>query len=41
MEHKPYSHSLVGIVKLCTANNTVAIITVGGISRTSPKRYGN
>lgn len=31
---------LVGIVNLCTANNTVAIITVGGISRDIAKRYG-
>lgn len=31
---------LVGIVNLCTANNTVAIITVGGIARDICKRYG-
>ena len=31
---------LVGIVNLCTANNTVAIITVGGISRDISERYG-
>lgn len=31
---------LVGIVNLCTANNTVAIITVGGISRDIAERYG-
>ncbi|MCM1355633.1 MAG: Na+/H+ antiporter NhaC family protein [Staphylococcus sp.] len=31
---------LVGIVNLCTANNTVAIITVGGISRDIAKRFG-
>lgn len=31
---------LVGIVNLCTANNTVAIITVGGISRDIATRYG-
>ena len=31
---------LVGIVNLCTANNTVAIITVGDISREISKRYG-
>ena len=31
---------LVGIVNLCTANNTVAIITVGGISREIAIRYG-
>lgn len=30
---------LVGIVNLCTANNTVAIITVGGISRDIAERY--
>ena len=32
--------ALVGIVNLCTANNTVAIITVGGISRAIAKKYG-
>lgn len=31
---------LVGVVNLCTANNTVAIITVGSISRDISKRYG-
>lgn len=31
---------LVGVVNLCTANNTVAIITVGGISRDISRRYG-
>lgn len=31
---------LVGLVNLCTANNTVAIITVGGISREIGERYG-
>lgn len=31
---------LVGIVNLCTANNTVAIITVGSISRSVASRYG-
>lgn len=31
---------LVGIVNLCTANNTVAIITVGGLARDISKRYG-
>lgn len=31
---------LVGIVNLCTANNTVAIITVGDISRQIAARYG-
>ena len=31
---------LVGIVNLCTANNTVAIITVGSISRDISRRFG-
>lgn len=31
---------LVGLVNLCTANNTVAIITVGDISREISRRYG-
>lgn len=31
---------LVGLVNLCTANNTVAIITVGSIARTISERYG-
>ncbi|MCH5221380.1 MAG: Na+/H+ antiporter NhaC family protein [Muribaculaceae bacterium] len=31
---------LVGIVNLCTANNTVAILTVGGISREISDKYG-
>lgn len=31
---------LVAVVNLCTANNTVAIITVGSISRDISKRYG-
>lgn len=31
---------LVGLVNLCTANNTVAIITVGGIARDITKRFG-
>lgn len=31
---------LVGIVNLCTANNTVAIITVGSISRDISERFG-
>ena len=31
---------LVGLVNLCTANNTVAIITVGGISREISERFG-
>ena len=31
---------LVGIVNLCTANNTVAIITVGGLSRDISRRFG-
>ena len=32
--------ALVGIVNLCTANNTVAIITVGDISREIAGRFG-
>ncbi|MBD5317365.1 MAG: Na+/H+ antiporter NhaC family protein [Bacteroides sp.] len=31
---------LVGLVNLCTANNTVAIITVGGIAREISERFG-
>lgn len=31
---------LVALVNLCTANNTVAIITVGSISRSISQRYG-
>lgn len=31
---------LVGIVNLCTANNTVAIITVGSLSRDISRRFG-
>ncbi len=31
---------LVAVVNLCTANNTVAIITVGGISRDLSRRFG-
>ena len=31
---------LVGMVNLCTANNTVAIITVGSMSRDIAQRYG-
>ncbi|MBD5226113.1 MAG: Na+/H+ antiporter NhaC family protein [Bacteroidales bacterium] len=31
---------LVGIVNICTANNTVAIITVGAISKDISKRFG-
>ena len=31
---------LVGIVNLCTANNTVAIITVGSLSKAISRRYG-
>lgn len=31
---------LVGIVNMCTANNTVAIITVGSISRDISERFG-
>ena len=32
--------ALVGIVDICTANNTVAIITVGGIARKIGEKYG-
>lgn len=32
--------SLVGIVNLCTANNTVAILTVGEISKDISRKYG-
>lgn len=32
--------TLVGIVNLCTANNTVAILTVGDISKRIADRYG-
>lgn len=31
---------LVGIVNICTANNTVAIITTGGMARDISERYG-
>lgn len=31
---------LVGIVNLCTANNTVAIITVGGLAKDISRRFG-
>lgn len=31
---------LVSLVNLCTANNTVAIITVGGLSREISRRFG-
>lgn len=31
---------LVGIVNLCTANNTVAIITVGGMAKDISERFG-
>lgn len=31
---------IVGLVNLCTANNTVAIITVGSLSRDISKKYG-
>lgn len=31
---------LVGIVNLCTANNTVSILTVGQLSRSIAERYG-
>ena len=32
--------ALVGLVDICTANNTVAIITVGGIAKQIGDRYG-
>lgn len=32
--------AIVSLVNLCTANNTVAIITVGSISRDIASRYG-
>ena len=32
--------TLVGLVDICTANNTVAIITVGGIAKQIGDRYG-
>lgn len=32
--------ALVGIVDMCTANNTVAILTVGGITKRVSERYG-
>lgn len=32
--------TLVSVVNLCTANNTVAIITVGGIARKIGEKYG-
>lgn len=32
--------ALVSIVTMCTANNTVAIITVGGIARRISQRFG-
>ena len=32
--------ALVGIANLCTANNTIAIITTGGIARDISKKYG-
>ncbi|MEG0559020.1 MAG: Na+/H+ antiporter NhaC family protein [Muribaculaceae bacterium] len=31
---------LVSIVNVCTANNTIAIITVGGLAKNISKRYG-
>lgn len=31
---------LVGIVNVCTANNTIAIITVGGLAREISEKYG-
>ena len=32
--------TLVGVVDMCTANNTVAILTVGGLSKRVAERYG-
>lgn len=32
--------TLVGIVDMCTANNTVAILTVGGLTKRVSERYG-
>ena len=32
--------ALVGIVNLCTANNTIAIITVGGLAKDISERFG-
>lgn len=32
--------TLVGIVDMCTANNTVAILTVGGITKRVAEKYG-
>ena len=32
--------ALAGLVNICTANNTVAIITVGGIAKQIGDRYG-
>jgi Na+/H+ antiporter NhaC len=32
--------ALVSVVDLCTANNTVAILTVGGISKNIAERFG-
>ena len=32
--------ALVSLANLCTANNTIAVITVGGISRDISKRFG-
>ncbi|MFS6555119.1 Na+/H+ antiporter NhaC family protein, partial [Parabacteroides distasonis] len=32
--------TLVGIVDICTANNTVAILTVGGLVKRVSERYG-
>ncbi|MGN1263309.1 MAG: Na+/H+ antiporter NhaC family protein, partial [Prevotella sp.] len=32
--------ALVGLVDICTANNTVAIITVGGIARQIGEKFG-
>ena len=32
--------ALVSIIDICTANNTVAILTVGGISKKIAERFG-
>ncbi len=32
--------ALVGVVNICTANNTIAIITVGGLAREISEKYG-
>lgn len=37
---KPSIAALVSLVNLCTANNTVAILTVGNIARKISEKYG-